>query len=536
MAKTYYSPAAKVYATVVALIGFSVFAWAFLRYPLSADQWLYVSVLGLLSIILNSIGATLPNTTSYVSLESMGFYAAALSLNPLAAAIIAAVPIFRWYATTAAATRWGLFRNLGHNALMGIGAALTYALAGGDVPLQHLTVRNVVALGVAVVGVRIINDGIVFGVALAAHGLRQARREFMEHQAVLWAVEVVVYVPALLTALLYGHKEWAALAVWLGVLVVAAFTLYQLVRTRVEAKRRLLELQTLNAQMIAYEAREATLARRLSQAADDMTGYAGRMVGALHTQHIAMTQVTATVEELAQQAGYIAEAASAVDSTSELALATAGRGRQAAAGSVQAMADLERNVQEMQTRMNALEGRSRLIYRTLQTINSIAGETHLLALNATIEAAGAGEQGRRFNLVATQINALADQALRAAGEIQSTVRDIETATTETRQVIEQGLVETRRYTGQVDEARQAMEGILGAVGRARGMAQQIRLATEQQTQASSQVSDAMREIAASLGSAGSEGAAVSSAADVLRQLAERLRQLDERMPVGRSVG
>jgi len=78
----------------------------------------------------------------------------------------------------------------------------------------------------------------------------------------------------------------------------------------------------------------------------------------------------------------------------------------------------------------------------------------------------------------------------------------------------------------VDEARQAMEGILGAVGRASDMAQQIRLATQQQTQASSQVSDAMREIVGSMGTASSEGSAVSNAAEHLRRLADELRQLD----------
>ena len=116
------------------------------------------------------------------------------------------------------------------------------------------------------------------------------------------------------------------------------------------------------------------------------------------------------------------------------------------------------------------------------------------------------------------------------------MREIEAATSETRRVIEQGLLETRRYTGQVDEAHQAMEGILGALGQASNMAQQIRLATQQQTQASSQVSDALREIAGSLGAAGTEGAAVSSAAAVLHQLADRLRQLDERMPLVTPVG
>ena len=530
------SLAGKIYTLTVGLIGYSALIGALWRYPLTQQQWIYTVVLSVLGILLSAIGTTLPGSNNYISIESLAYYAALLSLNPAAAGLVALLPTIRWRLLNRQVTNWAALRNSAQYALMGLGGALVYQLTGGRVPLQGFAPATLLALAWALISVRLINDAIVFGAVGFRRGWPAAWLDRRRAARANWGVEALAYVPALLTALLYGTQEWAALAVWLGLLVATAFALYQLVLTRVEADRRLVELRALNAQMNAHELREAALARHLSQAAEDMTGYAGRLVGALHTQHIAMTQVTATVEELAQQAGYIAEAAGAVDSTAEVALATAGRGRQAAAGSVLAMAELEHNVEEMQIRMTTLEGRSRLIHRTLQTINSIAGETHLLALNATIEAAGAGGQGRRFSVVATQINALADQALRAAGDIQTTVREIEAATADTKSVIEQGLVETRRYTGQVDEARQAMEGILGAVGRASDMAQQIRLATQQQTQASSQVSDALREIAGALGAAGTEGAAVSSAAAVLHQLADRLRQLDERIPAATAGG
>jgi methyl-accepting chemotaxis protein len=181
--------------------------------------------------------------------------------------------------------------------------------------------------------------------------------------------------------------------------------------------------------------------------------------------------------------------------------------------------------------MTVLAGRSRLIGRTLQTINGIAGETQLLALNATIEAAGAGESGRRFHVVAGQVNALADQALRAANDIGTTVREIEAATADTQLVIASGLGETQRYTGQVDEARVSMAGILDTVGQASAMTGQIRQATAQQTAASTAVSDALREIAGALGTASQEGAAVASAAGRLRALADHLRAQGRQQPV-----
>jgi methyl-accepting chemotaxis protein len=324
--------------------------------------------------------------------------------------------------------------------------------------------------------------------------------------------------------MIYGQMGWEGLIVWLPLLCSGAYALYHVVQARGEVTQRLGELSDANTRMSGQSRREAHLATQLIQASGELTGYAARLEGALYQQHTSIAQITSTVEQLAQQAGYIAETARTVDDTSEAALATAGEGQQAAANSMYAIEELERSVQEIKSRMTALEGRSRLIHRTLQTINNIANETHLLALNATIEAAGAGDRGRRFAVVAGQVNALADQAMRAADEIQLTVREIEAATADTKGVIERGLSETRRYTGQLGEARRSMDVILGAVGRVSEMAQQIRYATEQQTQASTQVTDTMREIARAMGLASNEGSAVHTAAEHLRQIADELRQ------------
>lgn len=61
----------------------------------------------------------------------------------------------------------------------------------------------------------------------------------------------------------------------------------------------------------------------------------------------------------------------------------------------------------------------------LDGIKSITSQTNLLALNASIEAARAGDSGRGFSVVATEVGKLADQSSILVDDIQKTINFIQ---------------------------------------------------------------------------------------------------------------
>ncbi len=105
-----------------------------------------------------------------------------------------------------------------------------------------------------------------------------------------------------------------------------------------------------------------------------------------------------------------------------------------------------------QVSVTQLEAAAQKIGDVVELIRAIAAQTNLLALNATIEAARAGDAGRGFAIVASEVKQLASQTSRATDDIASAIGDIQASTRGTVDSIER----ISRTLGVVRETTQAI--------------------------------------------------------------------------------
>ncbi len=130
--------------------------------------------------------------------------------------------------------------------------------------------------------------------------------------------------------------------------------------------------------------------------------------------------------------------------------------------------------------MQEINESSNKIAAIIGVIDEIAFQTNLLALNASVEAARAGDNGRGFSVVATEVRNLAQRSAKAARE--------------SKELINNSIQKVRNGSEFVNDTGKSLHDIVEGVKQVSGIIANIASATEQQYAGVEQVNHAVAQM------------------------------------------
>jgi methyl-accepting chemotaxis protein len=201
----------------------------------------------------------------------------------------------------------------------------------------------------------------------------------------------------------------------------------------------------------AIDAMRAALTR-MQQGAEAVRSTAGRLDGSSGTLEEAAGRTVARAEGAAGSASVVStevqtvtaamtEMRSSIESVAQDVTAASGEAAQAVGITADAASAADR-----------LAASTSQIAAVLDTVTTIASQTHLLALNASIEAARAGSAGAGFAVVAGEVKDLAQQTSSAIGTIGPVL-----------EAVTRDAADVQASVGRISQAVHTVDGLQGAV-------------------------------------------------------------------------
>lgn len=223
------------------------------------------------------------------------------------------------------------------------------------------------------------------------------------------------------------------------------------------------------------------------------------------------TDAAVILEAVRDQSGKIKEASSSVNSISDSVQAIAfaaeqssdvarqqqeatQQGRDAVIAVISSMDSIREQIQDTSKRIKRLGESAQEIDEIIELISDTTEQTNVLAMNASIQAAAAGEAGRGFRAVATEVQRLAERSDQSLKRIVALIRSMQADTQNAVSAMERSTQEVVAGAQTTSKAGEALNRIEEVSSELNNLISAITEATQQQTEEAKNITDRMSEI------------------------------------------
>lgn len=171
-------------------------------------------------------------------------------------------------------------------------------------------------------------------------------------------------------------------------------------------------------------------------------------------------EIGATAKEISATSQELVKTVKEVAQVAEQTTTMAGNGQSGLLRMQETMVQVMSAASGISGKLTVLNDKAGSISQVVTTIAKVADQTNLLSLNAAIEAEKAGEYGRGFSVVATEIRRLADQTAVASHDIEQTVKEMQAAVSSGVMSVDKFSEEVRRGVQEVNQVSAQLNEII----------------------------------------------------------------------------
>ena len=248
-----------------------------------------------------------------------------------------------------------------------------------------------------------------------------------------------------------------------------------------EEKARADKIRTLNALADDFEASVTEMVDIVAAAAGNMQASAHDLAETARSSGSKANGAAQSTEESAMTIEMVAEATEELKCSIQEVSGQISNSAQFAREATEAARESNEVVKTLGEAAGRIDG-------IVQIIEDIAEQTNLLALNATIEAARAGDAGRGFSVVASEVKGLAEQTTNAT-------RDIGVQINEIQQVARVCVEQISTVTASIGQIEERLAAVSAAAEEQSATTGDISDSIRQAAMHSKQISDIVRQLA-----------------------------------------